>query len=69
MRRFLIYYIYIMKKNTITKEETQSLARLERRIEIAKTKLFSKGKTLFEVISENLIDKEIEKELYYETRI
>ena len=62
MRRFLIYYIYIMKKNTITKEETQSLARLERRIEIAKTKLFSKGKTLFEVISENLIDKEIAKE-------
>jgi len=51
-----------MKKNTITKEETQSLARLERRIEIAKTKLFSKGKTLFEIISENLIDKEIERE-------
>jgi len=62
MRRFLIYYIYIMKKNTITKEETQSLARLERRITIAKTKLFSKGKTLFEIISENLIDKEIAKE-------
>jgi|TARA_B100001094_G_scaffold24201_1_gene20419 hypothetical protein len=51
-----------MKKNTITKEETQSLARLERRITIAKTKLFSKGKTLFEIISENLIDKEIERE-------
>ena len=51
-----------MKKNTITKEETQSLARLERRIAIAKTKLFSKGKTLFEIISENLIDKEIAKE-------
>ena len=51
-----------MKKNTITKEQMQSLARLERRIVIAKTKLFSKGKTLFEVISENLIDKEIAKE-------
>ena len=62
MRRFLIYYIYIMKKNTITKEETQSLARLEKRIKIAKSKLFSKGKTLFEIISENLIDKEIERE-------
>ena len=49
----------------MTNEEMQSLARLEKRIEIAKTKLFSKGKTLFEVISENLIDKEIEKELYY----
>ena len=35
-----------MKKNTITKEETQSLARLEKRIEIAKSKLFSKGKTI-----------------------
>ena len=60
--------MYIMKKNTM-KEQEISLVTLEKRIAIAKTKLFSKGKTLFEVISENLIDKEIEKELYYETRI
>jgi|TARA_B100001059_G_scaffold195941_1_gene200675 hypothetical protein len=53
-----------MKKNTM-KEQEISLVTLEKRIAIAKTKLFSKGKTLFEVISENLIDKEIEKELYY----
>ena len=51
--------MYIMKKNTM-KEQEISLVTLEKRIAIAKTKLFSKGKTLFEVISENLIDKEIE---------
>ena len=62
MRRFLIYFMYMMKKQTITNQESQSLARLERRIAIAKTKLFTKGKTLFEIISENLIDKEITKE-------
>jgi len=54
--------MYMMKKQTITNQESQSLARLERRIAIAKTKLFTKGKTLFEIISENLIDKEITKE-------
>ena len=56
-----------MKKNTM-KEQEINLVTLEKRIAIAKTKLFSKGKTLFEVISENLIDKEIEKELHYENR-
>jgi len=56
-----------MKKNTM-KEQEISLVNLEKRIAIAKTKLFSKGKTLFEVTSENLIDKEIEKELHYENR-
>ena len=60
--------MYIMKKNTM-KEQEISLVNLEKRIAIAKTKLFSKGKTLFEVISENLIDKEIEKELHYENRL
>jgi len=53
----------MMKKQTMTEKEKQSIARLEKRIEIAKTKLFTKGKTLFEIISENLIDKEIAKEI------
>ena len=63
MRKFLIYFMYMMKKQTMTDKEKQSIARLEKRIEIAKTKLFTKGKTLFEIISENLIDKEIAKEI------
>ena len=63
MRKFLIYFMYMMKKQTMTEKEKQSIARLEKRIEIAKTKLFTKGKTLFEIISENLIDKEIAKEI------
>ena len=44
---------------TIKQEEIESLKRIEERIAIAKKKLFSKGKTLFEIISENLIDKEM----------
>ena len=44
---------------TIKQEEIESLKRIEERITIAKKKLFSKGKTLFEIISENLIDKEL----------
>ena len=63
MSKFLIYFMYMMKKQTMTEKEKQSIARLEKRIEIAKTKLFTKGKTLFEIISENLIDKEIAKEI------
>ena len=55
--------MYMMKKQTMTDKEKQSIARLEKRIEISKTKLFTKGKTLFEIISENLIDKEIAKEI------
>jgi len=54
--------MYMMKKQTMTDKEKQSIDRLEKRIEIAKTKFFTKGKTLFEIISENLIDKEIAKE-------
>ncbi|RPH07632.1 MAG: hypothetical protein CBD54_002705 [Alphaproteobacteria bacterium TMED194] len=40
-------------------EEIESIKRIEERIAIAKKKLFSKGKTLHEIICENLIDKEL----------
>ena len=49
------------KKQEIV-EHLESIKRLETRIKYAKKKLFSRGKTLLEILSENLIDKGMEKD-------
>mgnify|MGYP003650621162 CR=1 FL=1 len=49
-------YNELRDKELIDKKRVE---RLEKRIKFAKDKLFSKGKTLYEVISENLIDKQM----------
>jgi len=46
---------------TQKQKELESIKRIEMRIAIAKKRLFSKQKSLFEIISQNLIDKELDK--------
>jgi|TARA_B100000900_G_C20220980_1_gene569794 hypothetical protein len=46
---------------TQKQKELESIKRIEMRIAIAKKKLFSKQKSLFEIVSQNLIDKELDK--------